>query len=238
MSERQIYEFVALDRPLGELEMAELRGVSTRAEISATRFRNEYQWGDLKADPRELLVRYFDVHMYSASWGERRFMVRLPADRVDVAALRLYLGDRPDVLARVGEHHVLELTSDSDCDEGGGEEVVDGAALLGVRAGLLHGDMRGPYLAWLLAVQGDRVARGEREPAVPPGLERLSAPLVALARFLRIDADLLAAAASAWGVGVRTAGQLRACAGALAEARLRACSRGVTRGGVSLVRGV
>lgn len=232
---RQIYEFVAVDRPLSERERTELRTVSMRAEITATRFRNEYHWGDLRADPRELLLRFFDVHLYAASWGERRCMIRLPAARVDVAALRVYLGDWP-VLARVGEHHVLELTSDSDCDEED-DEVADGGGAIGVRAGLLDGDMRAPYLAWLLAVQGDRVADGVREPPVPPGLDRLSAPLVALVEFLRIDGDLLLAAASAWGVGARTAGQLRDCAGALAEVRLRADSRGVTPGGGSLVSG-
>ena len=51
MSEYQCYEFVALDRPLIAKEMAELRGISTRAEITPTRFWNEYHWGDLKADP-------------------------------------------------------------------------------------------------------------------------------------------------------------------------------------------
>ena len=50
MSEYQCYEFVALDRPLTAKQMAELRAVSTRAEISPTRFWNEYQWGELKAD--------------------------------------------------------------------------------------------------------------------------------------------------------------------------------------------
>jgi hypothetical protein len=54
MSEFQSYEFVSLDRPLSEKEMSELRGISTRAEISPTRFWNEYQWGDLKADPAAL----------------------------------------------------------------------------------------------------------------------------------------------------------------------------------------
>jgi hypothetical protein len=52
MSEYQCYEFVALDRPLTAKQMAELRKISTRAEISPTRFWNEYHWGDLKADPQ------------------------------------------------------------------------------------------------------------------------------------------------------------------------------------------
>jgi hypothetical protein len=37
--------------------MAQLRAISTRAEISATSFRNEYSWGNLKADPAQLHVR-------------------------------------------------------------------------------------------------------------------------------------------------------------------------------------
>jgi hypothetical protein len=60
VSEYQCYEFVALDRPLTLAEMAELRTISTRADIAPTRFWNEYQWGDLKADPKRLLARYFD----------------------------------------------------------------------------------------------------------------------------------------------------------------------------------
>ena len=48
MSEYQYYEFLALDQPLTEKQRAELRSISTRAEITATRFVNEYEWGDLK----------------------------------------------------------------------------------------------------------------------------------------------------------------------------------------------
>ena len=54
MSEYQYYEFLALDRPLTTEQRAELRSISSRAEITATRFVNEYQWGDLKGDPRQL----------------------------------------------------------------------------------------------------------------------------------------------------------------------------------------
>ncbi len=55
MSEYQCYGFLALDRSLTEKQMAELRAISTRAKISPTRFWNEYEWGDLKADPKKLM---------------------------------------------------------------------------------------------------------------------------------------------------------------------------------------
>ena len=44
MSEYQYYEFLALDRPLTREQRAELRSISSRAEITATRFVNEYDW--------------------------------------------------------------------------------------------------------------------------------------------------------------------------------------------------
>jgi hypothetical protein len=41
MSEYQYYEFLAIDRPLKEDEMAELRALSTRATITAVSLTNE-----------------------------------------------------------------------------------------------------------------------------------------------------------------------------------------------------
>ena len=53
------------------------------------------------------------------------------------------------------------------------------------------------YLAWLLCVQAGEVPGGEAEPPVPPGQSQLNGSLQGLAEFVRIDPDLLAAAADA-----------------------------------------
>lgn len=53
MSEYQYYEFAAIDRPLNQREMAELRAVSPRAVITPGSFVNHYEWGDLKANPTD-----------------------------------------------------------------------------------------------------------------------------------------------------------------------------------------
>ena len=50
MSEYQYYEFQAIDRPLTDEEMAELRSYSTRARITPTSFGNDYSWGSFKGD--------------------------------------------------------------------------------------------------------------------------------------------------------------------------------------------
>ena len=50
MSEYQHYEFRSLARPLTNEQMRELRRYSSRAEINATSFSVDYNWGDLKGE--------------------------------------------------------------------------------------------------------------------------------------------------------------------------------------------
>jgi hypothetical protein len=196
VSEYQCYEFLALDRRLTAQEMAELRSISTRAEITPTRFWNEYQWGDLKADPAKLLARYFDLHLYFANWGTRRLMFRLPVAAVDLDALRTYAPGGPVTLTTTGEHAVLDLWSEVEEPEDDWFEAGHlAASLTPLRAELLRGDRRVAYLAWLLAVQAGEVSSRTREPPVPRDLDAESGPQAALAEFLRLDRDLLAAAA-------------------------------------------
>jgi len=78
VSEYQYYEFQAIDRGLTHADMDALRSISTRAEITSTSFTNHYEWGDLKADPLQLLEKYFDAFVYVANWGSRRFCLRQP----------------------------------------------------------------------------------------------------------------------------------------------------------------
>ncbi|WP_224365154.1 hypothetical protein [Hyalangium versicolor] len=196
MSEYQCYEFIAIDRHLTQKEMSQLRDISTRAEITPTRFWNEYQWGDLKADPARLLARYFDAHFYFANWGTHRFMLRLPADHAGASGLEPYFQGRRASLSKADDFIILDFWSDEegDADEefyGGGRL----AALTPIRSLLLQGDRRAAYLAWLCNVQAGEVERRKREPPVPPGLADLPASLSSLVSEFRIDVDLLAAAA-------------------------------------------
>lgn len=188
---------MALDRPLTASQMGELRALSTRAEITATRLTNVYHFGDFRGDPRALMERYFDAHLYLSNWGTRRVMLRLPSADLDPAALRRYCVAEAAEAWPSGAHVILSLTSD---DEGADLEF-DGEGWLGsilpVRAELAAGDLRALYMAWLLCLQADMLDDEAVEPPVPPDLDGLSAGLEALAEFLRLDRDLLAAAAEA-----------------------------------------
>ena len=195
MSEYQYYEFLAVDRLLTRQEMGELRSVSSRAEITPSHFSNEYNWGDLKADPGELLEHYFDVHIYLANWGTRRLAVKLPLEVLSPNEAAPYFVGNCANVRRAGEHIIIDLSSEpgdfEDWDEASGWT----GALAAARSRLLRGDRRFLYLAWLLSVQHDEVDPDDLEPTVPPGLGRLPVSLQTMVEFLRIDEHLIAAAA-------------------------------------------
>jgi hypothetical protein len=76
VSEYQYYEFLAIDRPLDEQQQAEVRALSTRADITATSFTSEYHGGDFRGDPRKMMELYYDAHLYFANWGTRTLRTR------------------------------------------------------------------------------------------------------------------------------------------------------------------
>ncbi|OKI46428.1 hypothetical protein [Micromonospora sp. CB01531] len=213
MSEYQYYEFTAVDRFLTTREQAELRSLSTRADITATSFVNTYQWGDFKGDPRKLMERYFDAHLYLANWGTRQLMLRLPTRALAPATVARYcVGDGASAWT-AGKHLIVHLYRED--EEGTDEWDLDGHGLLAsitpVRAALAAGDLRLLYLGWLRCVQSLELDDDEPEPPAPAGLGTLDASLTTVAEFLCIDPDLIAAAAaaSAQAAVEPTAAQLR-----------------------------
>jgi hypothetical protein len=195
MSEYQYYEFQAIDHPLTPSQMRELRGYSTRASITPTRFVNEYHWGSFKGDPAVWIEKYFDVFFYYANWGSRDFMLRLPRRVLDFDVTQRYCCGDLALARRNREHVILEFHSEDDEAEGWVEDDADLSALIPLRTDLARGDHRSLYLAWLLCVQGGEIEDDAEEPPVPGGLRALTGPLHAFAHFLRIDGDLIAAAA-------------------------------------------
>jgi hypothetical protein len=205
MSEYQYYEFLAVDHPLDERQQAEVRALSTRARVTATSFTNEYHWGNFRGDPRTMMERYYDAHLYLTNWGTHQVMLRLPHTLLSPETAEHYCID-PHVAAWTsGEHLILDLISE---DESG--DWVEGAedslsAIVGVRAELAAGDLRPLYLAWLAAYgtwERDEDAfdydeENDFEPPVPAGLGALTAPQRALADFLRLNTGLLTIAAQA-----------------------------------------
>lgn len=197
MSDYQYYEFLAVDRPLSASDMADLRGVSSRALITPTSFSNHYEYGGLKADSGTLLQQYFDVHVYVANWGTRRLALRLPAEAAAPEELEAYCAGEGAGVRSTGAHTILDLCSESDSPDGWDDGRGWMGSLAGVRELLLRGDQRPLYLAWLHCLSSGELEEEEEEPPVPPGLAMLPAALTTLVEFLRIDDHVVAAAAEA-----------------------------------------
>jgi hypothetical protein len=195
MSEYQYYEFQTVDRRLTETEMDQLRAYSTRAEITPTSFSNEYSYGDFKGNSEAWMEKYFDAFLYVANWGTHEFKLGLPSKFLSVDTARLYCGgDAASVREKAGKLIFTFLSE----EEGGGEWVQGKgilASLLPLRAELARGDLRSLYIGWLLNAQTGELAPDAPEPPVPANLGKLSGALSNLVDFLRIEPDLLAAAA-------------------------------------------
>ncbi len=197
MSEYQYYEFLAIDRPLTSEETSALRSLSTRAHITPVSFTNEYNWGDFKGNPDDLMRRFFDAHVYVANWMTAIFMVRVPIEALSqktakAMAVRYILDFKA-----TKTHWVItwSLNESENYDRFGME---DGrgwmARLAPVRDELLRGDIRSLYIGWLAAVTEKMMDDDDMEPLPVDGLGSLTAAQQALAEFLEVDKDLLAGA--------------------------------------------
>jgi len=202
MSEFQYYEFLAIDNPLSSKDQLWLRGLSSRARITTTRFTNTYTWGDFKGDPVALMERCFDAHVYTSNFGVRHFMLKLPPATMNRRAADVYVGDYGLTVRSAPSGLILTFDIEGDPEDLDDEEDDETgwmAALLPLRAELIDGDSRSLYLAWLLNVQSEAVDDDVVEPPVPPGLAKLSPACRALADFLVLDECLLDAAAERSG---------------------------------------
>jgi hypothetical protein len=197
LSEYHFYEFLAVDRPLDARQLGEVRALSTRADISPSSFVNVYHWGNFHGNPRTMMERYYDAHLYLANWGTREVMLRLPATVLDQETVDAYcLTDSSTAWTKDG-NVILAMTRDGDGDDDFFDE--DGHGLLGsiisIRAELASGDPRPLYLAWLHSVAEGELDDDEVEPPVPANLATLSAGQRSFINFLRLDQSLVDAAA-------------------------------------------
>ena len=197
MSEYQYYEFLALDKALTSSQREELRQLSTRAEITATRFTNEYHWGNFRGDPEQMMASYFDAFLYLANWGTRHLMFRVPKTALDTGHAEQYCYTEAASLIETDDHLIISLYADREPDDYWDETAGELGSMVAARSELIGGDHRLLYLAWLMGVQWDHGDDEDTEPPVPAGLKELSGALAAIAGFLDIDEDLIAAAAEA-----------------------------------------
>ena len=163
--------------------------------ITPTSFINEYEWGSFKGDADTWMEKYFDGYLYLANWGTHEIQLAIPAGLVPLVTAKKYCSSQVAFSREKSGKLIFTFLSKEEADG----EWIEGegylSGLLQVRNELAHGDLRVLYLGWLIGVQAGESDETEKEPPVPPNLGVLSGPQENLVDFLRLDRDLLAAAA-------------------------------------------
>ena len=200
MSEYQFVAFRAIDGPVSGKNLEYMRQQSSRAEVTAWSFDNEYHYGDFRGNALEMMRRGYDLHLHYANFGIRTLLVRLPHGFPDLKAVKPYLQGESlrfvaDKRGRGGTLQVEPFHESGDLDElwevG---EVLD--SLVPLRAEILGGDLRPLYIAHLaISKDGNHDPEEAIEGPVPAGLDQLTAAQQALADLYEVSPALLAAAA-------------------------------------------
>ncbi len=205
MSEYQYYEWQTVDQLSTDAEQDAVGRLSSHIDVSPSRAVVTYSWGDFKHDPRQVLVRFFDAHLYLANWGSRRLIFRFPAGLLNREVIQAYCVPDRITYKTIGRFDVLDLNLSE--EEGSGEWIEGEGSLSGLvplREDLIQGDYRLLYLAWLKAMplyedepppyRKSSVSK-HMDPAIPPGLRQLSPALKRFVDQFDISPSLVAAAA-------------------------------------------
>ena len=90
MSEYQYYEFLKLNKPLTPNERKIMDSLSSRAKITTHGASYVYNYGDFRSNPKELLLKYFDIFFYIANWGSISLMFKYHEKQVCIDELKKY----------------------------------------------------------------------------------------------------------------------------------------------------
>ncbi|MDR3111017.1 MAG: hypothetical protein LBU65_15210 [Planctomycetaceae bacterium] len=198
MSEYQYYYFESIDKPLTDEEQQELPKISTRAEINSRRFVNKYQWGDLKTNPKVLMEKYFDVHLYYANWGTRIIMFKVPAKSVDFDLMKQYETEETLRITKKGVSVIIDITADVEENEEWWKIETEIKKFISLRDDLIAGDYRCLYIAWLAQNRNENKGK-YKIPPVPAKIKKLTETLRSFADFMYLDSDTLTTAVQSAG---------------------------------------
>ncbi|CDG19619.1 hypothetical protein [Xenorhabdus doucetiae] len=188
MSVYQYYHFERHDGVLSAKQKNALRILSSRAEISSTHFMVHYDYGDLKAEPSELMAQYFDVGIYYADWGQVICYLKVPLNTVPQPFMEV--DDGEFTLCEDGENYQLFTfilnEDDRDLEDDDAEDYLQ--HLSSLRLELLNGDYRLLYLPWLKrAFEGDNTL--SKLPLIDFDFKHLSEAQLAFAELFYIPLE-------------------------------------------------
>lgn len=150
MSEYQRYEFMTVDQPLTRAQLDAVNALSSHIEASSTHALIEYNWGDFKYDPIDVLHEFFDGFLYWANWGSPRLALRFPHGILPANLLEGYDLDDFVTFSQNQDYDILDISFG---EMESPEEWIDYelGSLIAMRDELMDGDLRALYIVWLAA---------------------------------------------------------------------------------------
>lgn len=192
MSAYQYYKFERLDGYLDTKARQALRAISSRADISARSFQVYYTYSDLKKEPSELMLKYFDIGFNYADWGSIDVYIKLPAGTLPDALL----GFSSDGLhVRQSDEWQLLIFSLEEYYEYFDDEHADDffQHLASLRSELMQGNWRLLYFMWLKGCDFDD--EQDAIPLIQFDFEHLSEELLAFTELYSVPLTLVKALA-------------------------------------------
>ncbi|EHD19631.1 MULTISPECIES: hypothetical protein [Brenneria] len=191
MAEYQYYRFERQDGVLSPEQRRQLRTISSRAEIDSIAFSVYYHYGDLNADPDELMMKYFDIGFYYANWGQVIAYLKLPFGTLP----QEFMAIDDDVMVSITEDKDYQLLTFSLDEDERYREDEDAKAFLShlsaLRAELLAEDYRVLYLPWLSrAYDGEDL---DKLPLIAFDFNKLTGAQLAFAELFNIRLEAVRA---------------------------------------------
>ncbi|WP_432455377.1 MULTISPECIES: hypothetical protein [unclassified Agarivorans] len=190
MSEYQYYRFECLDGHLDSKALQALNVISSRANITARSFQVHYNYSDLKAEPNELMLKYFDIGFYYADWGSIYVYIKLPAGTIRDAMFEFSSDEL--YLHQTDEWQLLVFSIEEYYEYFDDESAEDFFQhLAGLRSALIQGDWRLLYFMWLK--EFDSNSELEAIPLIQFDFQNINEGLLAFAALYSIPFTLVKA---------------------------------------------
>ncbi len=114
MSEYQYFEFCKINTPLTINVRKEMASLSSRAKVSTHGASYEYHYSNFRGDPKELLLKYFDVFFYISNWGCLQLMFKFILQEVDLDELKKYYIEHTIEYHKQNSYIILDINFNSD----------------------------------------------------------------------------------------------------------------------------
>jgi hypothetical protein len=94
MGEYQYYEFCKINAPLTADARKEMYSLSSRAKITTHGASYVYNYGNFLGNPKNLLLKYFDVFFYISKWGCIQLMFKYSIQEINANVLKEYCANQ------------------------------------------------------------------------------------------------------------------------------------------------